>query len=397
MTIREQAPTVGYVEPATWTRDTNGDVEAGIYIHFPFCRHLCTYCDFDTFAGLDGLVDSYVDAAVRQIATSPLVRATTLYVGGGTPSMMGPEQASRLMDASRERFGLGRDAEATIEANPNDMSFERLHGFREAGFNRLSVGVQSVSPRLLRLLGRRHSADDAATAMQAARSAGFENLSVDLMYGLPLQDSTMWRETVETVIQWGVEHVSSYMLTVEAGTPLERGVSRGTLTVPPDEEVVGMYGLANEVLARGGFHRYEISNWARPGRESAHNLTYWRNRPYLGIGAGAAGCWGGRRYKVLPSVQAYIKGARSGKIPLSENEPQDRRRDMSDTLMLGLRLDEGVSVRRFRERYGEGLDEQFGEVLAWGESNGLLERSGDSLRLTERGVLLSNELFQRLL
>ncbi len=388
---------VGYLEPVSGLGDSDGAAEAAIYLHFPFCRHLCTYCDFDTFAGLDHLIEEYVLAAARQIETSPPAKATSLYIGGGTPSIMSPQQAETLAAGCRKRFGLKSEAETTIEANPTDMELDRLLGFRDAGFNRLSIGVQSANARLLRLLGRRHSAEDARIALRTARCAGFENVSVDLIYGVPMQDVSIWRDTLETVVDWGVEHLSCYMLTVEPGTPLDRGVSRGTLQLPPEDEVVAMYELARYLLSSAGYRHYEISNWARPGHESAHNLTYWRNQPYLGIGAGAAGYWAGRRYKLFPNVRAYVEGARDGRIPLCEDEVEDPRRSASETLILGLRLEEGVSLDGYLRRHGTSPYDVFGEALSWGEGAGLLMKVDDRLKLTERGVLLSNELFERLL
>jgi oxygen-independent coproporphyrinogen III oxidase len=370
---------------------------AAIYVHFPFCRHICTYCDFDTFPGLERLIDGYVDAAVAQIAGSPRVRATSLYVGGGTPSLMSPEQVARLADACRGRFDLQPECEATLEANPSGLDIEKMRGFRAAGFNRLSIGVQSADLRLLRLLGRRHGPKDAEETVRLAREAGFENISLDLIYGVPKQDREIWLSTLAAVTSWGVEHLSCYALSVEAGTPMERAVERGTLVVPPDEEVVAMYEAAGSFLSSEGYHRYEISNWAKPGRESSHNLTYWRNGQYLAIGAGAAGCWGGRRYKLLPVVPAYIEGVRLGRVPLSEDEEIDRRRAMSDSLILGLRLAEGVSLPDFRARYGDDPTQQFGEAIQWGVSAGLLYQEDGRLRLTEQGILLSNELFLRLI
>ncbi|HEX9016529.1 MAG TPA: radical SAM family heme chaperone HemW [Chloroflexota bacterium] len=375
----------------------DGPVRAAVYVHFPFCRHMCTYCDFDTFTGMEALIDSYVAAAESQILAMPECSASSLYVGGGTPSIMNPEQAGRLIQAGKQRLGLSDEAEVTIEANPTDMDERRLAGFRSAGYNRLSVGVQSADPRLLRLLGRRHSSEDAARAVATARSAGFHNISVDLIYGVPKQSLRMWRETLEEVVGWGVEHLSCYMLTVEPGTPMERGVQRGTLVVPPDEEVVAMYSHAVEWLGSRGFRRYEISNWALPGRESRHNLTYWRNQPYLAIGAGAAGYVRGVRYKIQPRIGAYVAGVRDGKVPLSEWEEEDKHRRMSETLSLGLRLDEGVSLPAFVAEYGQPPEEEFGRSIEWGLAGGLLVRDKERLRLTERGILFSNELFERLL
>ncbi|MHB1161053.1 MAG: radical SAM family heme chaperone HemW [Chloroflexota bacterium] len=370
---------------------------AAIYVHVPFCTHLCTYCDFDTFTGSEGWMAGYVEAVVEQIRRSPRVRATSLYVGGGTPSLMSPAQAGALVQACRDRFQLPTEAEAAIEANPSGLTPARLQGFRRAGFNRLSLGVQSTDVRLLRLLGRRHKAEESAAATKAARGAGFANLSVDLLYGVPTQEPASWEATLEAAVGWGVDHLSCYALTVEAGTPMDRGVSRGTLQLPPDEGVVAMYEVARRLLGQAGYRRYEISNWALPGRESAHNLTYWRNRPYLGIGAGAAGCHEGRRYKIAPAIAQYIEGVWAGRVPLQEEERLDRRRALSDSLILGLRLEEGISLDQLRRRHGESPEHIFGDALEWASEWGLLERSGDRLKLTEQGVLLSNELFARLL
>ena len=369
----------------------------GIYVHFPFCRSRCSYCDFDTFAGLEDLVDPYLDAAIQQIRMSLQAGGSTLYVGGGTPSLMHPDRAGELVEACRERFCLPAEAEVTLEANPGDLGAGRLKGFRLAGFTRLSLGVQSADERLLRLLGRRHRCEDARRALDAAREAGFQNVGIDLIYGAPLQDETTWMRTLETVVEWGPEHISCYMLSLETGTPLERAVARGDVPPPSDDAAVSMYVAACRLLADAGYLRYEISNWARPGFECTHNLVYWRNRPYLGIGAGAAGCWRGRRYRILGDVRAYLEGVRHGRLPLVEDEAVDVRRSMSDTLILGLRLDEGVSREQFRARYGVMPEATFGDALEWAEGCGLLERTEDRLRLTERGILLSNELFLRLL
>ncbi len=399
--MKESTPTIaGYLEllqDSAASSDRLIDGSVAIYVHIPFCSYLCTYCDFDTFVGRLGWIEPYVDAVVRQIRCSPRVRASSLYLGGGTPSLLSTEEAARIVQACREQFALDPETETALEGNPHGLSLERLVGLRAAGFNRLSLGLQSTDARLLRLLGRRHREADAAAVVDAARSAGFRNLSLDLLFGVPLQDLEMWRSTLETVITWGVEHISCYALTVETGTPMERGVTRGTLHVPPDEAVVEMYELAGESLKAAGYRRYEISNWALPGYESAHNLVYWRNQSYLGIGAGAAGCWDGRRYKIAPTIEGYVEGVNNGRIPLVEGEQIDARRAMSDTLILGLRLEEGVSRAAFRGRYGVDPEASFGEALAWAREWGLLEDDGQRLRLTHQGVLLSNELFERLL
>jgi oxygen-independent coproporphyrinogen-3 oxidase len=310
---------------------------------------------------------------------------------------MSADQAARLLSACRERFSLPPAAETTLEANPAGLEAGPLAEFRRAGFNRLSLGVQSVDARLLKILGRRHRREDVEETVRRAREAGFQNLSVDLIYGVPRQDLSTWQETLEGVVAWGVEHISCYMLTVEPGTPMERGVQKGVLRLPAEEEVVEMYRTATRVLGGAGFRRYEISNWARPGRESAHNLVYWRNEPYLALGAGAAGYWRGQRYKIRPDLGAYLRGVAAGQVPLAEQDTPDAHRAMSDTLILGLRLEEGVSKERFQRRHGTTPEAAFGDALSWGLSLGLLEDTPDRLRLTEEGILLSNELFEKLL
>jgi len=371
--------------------------EAAIYVHIPFCTHICTYCDFDTFARREGWIPTYVEAAVEQITRSTAIRATSLYVGGGTPSLLSVEQAGCLLEACRTHFLMDHAAEATMEANPWRLGEDLLRGLRDVGFNRLSLGVQSCDPRLLRLLGRRHGPDDAAAAVLAARAAGFANISVDLLYGVPTQDLESWALTLERVVRWGVDHISCYALSLEPGTPLERAVNRGRVPAPSDDTAAEMYQVARQLLGAAGYRRYEISNWALPGKESCHNITYWKNRPYLGIGAGAAGYWEGRRYKIARSIERYVEGVRAGRLPLQEDEPADDHRAMSDTLVLGLRLEEGVRIDEFMSRHGTRPEAVFGEALRWAEDMGLLERTADCLRLTERGILLSNELFSRLL
>lgn len=368
-----------------------------IYVHFPFCRHLCTYCDFDKFAGLEALIEPYVDAVCRQIADSPRVAATSLYVGGGTPSLMNEAQAARIVGACAHRFSLDSSAEATIEANPTELPARRAAEFRDAGFNRLSIGAQSTDPAVLRLLGRRHSAEQASEAVANAFHAGFRNVSVDLMYGVPKQDHKSWASTLAAVVDWGVQHLSCYMLTFEEGTPLHRGVARGSIPLPGEDETLRMHETAREQLAAAGYRRYEISNWALPGFEAIHNLEYWKNHEFLGIGAGAAGYWDGRRYKVAPGVRGYIEGVGAGNAPLQEDELVSARQALSDTMILGLRLAEGVSEAGFEARHGLKPDQAFGEALAWAREMDLLGHSEGRCRLTERGILLSNELFQRLL
>lgn len=393
--------TIGYLTLRS-TCEANGKnwppSEAVIYLHFPFCRSKCIYCDFDSFSGLEHLIDIYLEAVVQQIRCSPSVRrGTSLYVGGGTPTLMNPSDAATLVRECRNRFGLSEDAEITLEANPSDLDREKLMGYRNAGFNRLSIGIQSNEERLLRILGRRHGRDEARQSVLDAREAGFSNVSVDLIFGLPHQSQHIWEGTLREVAGWGLEHISCYSLTAEPGTVLAQEIAQGRLSQPSEDEIVEMYRTAETVLVEQGYHRYEISNWSKPGFESRHNLAYWRLRPYLGIGAGAVGFWNGRRYKITPDIQCYIEGVRSGRLTLCEDDEIDKRQAMSDFMILGLRLAEGVSVVQFEARFGMPPQAVFGESLEWGIREGLLELQGERLALTSHGTLLSNELFERLL
>lgn len=389
--------TAGYLPLIDMNNLVRPGPEAAIYLHFPFCRRRCSYCDFDSFSGLESLIGLYLEAVVEQIRHSPAAQGRSLYIGGGTPSLMAPSSAAALVRGCGNHFGLPADAEITLEANPSDLDRGKLEGYRDAGINRLSIGIQSTDGELLRLLGRRHGKEEAWRSVLAARDTGFGNVSVDLIFGLPHQNLDIWEGTLRDVAGWGVEHISCYSLTVEPGTALEKKIEKGLLSQPPEEEAVEMYRLAERVLAGLGYRKYEISNWSKPGFESQHNLSYWRLHPYLGIGAGAASFWSGRRYKISPDIRRYIKGAQAGQLPLCEDGRIDQHRAMSDFMILGLRLSEGISDAQFEARFETTPQAVFGEALDWGFREGLLERRGDRLALTPQGTLLSNELFEKLL
>lgn len=385
------------------------DEAASLYVHIPFCRTRCTYCAFNTYAGLDALIGPYLDALQREMAlvgqAAPHPRAHTLYLGGGTPSLLTPAQVAGVVAAAQAHLGLAEGVEITLEANPGDLSADRLAGFRAAGVNRLSLGVQSAHADELRMFGRRHSSAEAGEAFRRARAAGFSNVSIDLIYGAPNQTRHKWRESLDTLLSWGPDHVSLYSLTLEPGTPLARRVERGTLPAPDPDLAADMYDDARARLSREGLAQYEISNWARPGCESQHNRQYWLNRPFLGMGAGAHGSAAGVRTWNVNPVREYIARVMAGEaqaFPLSPAfegyEVIDLPLEMSETVILGLRLvHEGVSKSGFAWRFGRSLDEVFGPALEALEQAGLLAINGDQVRLTERAYLVSNQVFVRLL
>ncbi len=381
-----------------------------LYSHIPFCRTRCAYCDFNTYAGLGHLIDPYVTALLQEIegialsAPDPLT-AHTLYLGGGTPSLLAPEQLQAIVRACRTHCGLTSESEVSLEANPRTLTLDKLLAFRQAGVNRISLGVQSAHEQELRLLGRSHSFPDAAEAFRLARRAGFDNLSVDLIYGLPTQTRRSWRETLDATLAWGPEHLSLYGFTLEPGTPIQRQVEEGRLAEPDPDLAADMYEDARARLDAAGLRQYEISNWAQPGYECRHNRQYWLNRPYLGFGAGAHGAAGDLRYWNVRSVLGYIErmthGARRD-FPLSPaaegHERIDRPLAMAETMILGLRLvQDGVSKADFLARFGCPPEEAFGQAISELLHLGLLWEDAGALRLAERAYLISNQVFLRFL
>ncbi|MBC7227107.1 MAG: radical SAM family heme chaperone HemW [Thermoflexales bacterium] len=366
-----------------------------LYIHIPFCRSRCTYCAFNTYAGREALIPAYGEALCTEIRAAPSAPAHTVYFGGGTPSMLPPDTLARILRCLREHFPLSPDVEVTLEANPGTVDPAYLRAARGLGVNRLSLGVQSVHPDELRLLGRRHTWEDAVGAVRAARAAGLENVNLDLIYGLPGQALSDWQETLEAALSLAPDHLSLYALTLEEGTPLQERVARGELPPPDDDAAAEMYEWAEARLAQAGYLHYELSNWARSERHLCrHNLTYWYNELYLGLGAGASSWWGGRRWTNARHPEEYIRRLAAGRSVAEEVEEIPLRLEMGETMMMGLRLVEGVSDARFRARFGVGLAEAFGAELARLVGQGLLEWDGRTARLTPRGRLLGNWVFR---
>ncbi|MSQ13661.1 MAG: radical SAM family heme chaperone HemW [Dehalococcoidia bacterium] len=394
-----------------------------LYLHIPFCQTKCSYCDFNTYAGINDLIPGFVRALCGEIAQwgrllgGPEVE--TVFFGGGTPSLLSPEQLALVMDTIRGSFRLSPGAEVTTEANPEDVTRERMAGFLACGVNRVSMGVQTLDRGLLKVLGRRHTVERAGEAMKAARAAGFTSINLDLMYGLSLQTLDQWRATLQGVLALRPEHLSAYCLTLEEGTALHRWVRRGSLPEPDEDLAADMYNLAEDVLGQTGYRHYEISNWTLPGQECRHNLVYWRNGPYLGVGPGAHSHLGGYRFATGLSPHEHLRNVAAWEtrrqtresilsepllksIPtVAEVEAIDRRLEMAETAMLALRLDEGLDLGAFEDRFGQAADDAFPGVFAEMREAGLVDITesldGPCCVLTPRGRLLSNEVFQRLL
>lgn len=383
-----------------------------LYLHIPFCTAKCGYCDFNSYAGQEHMIPSYTQTLLREAqlwrkATKDRPIAT-VFLGGGTPSLLPLEGVNELFGGLRDVFAFEPDAEVTLEANPGSLDEAYLRGLLDAGINRLSIGVQSLHDDELRALDRLHSADDARAAYRAARAAGYANVNLDLIFGLSEQPLERWQATLEEALELRPEHLSLYALTVEEGTPLANAVARGRTPAPDPDNQADQYEWTQERLAQAGYEQYEISNWSLPGYRCRHNLTYWDCREYLGLGAGAHSYLNGVRFSTAKLPEAYASlvdeswsNAQSGgDTPMRQvvsGETITPQLAMSDTLILGLRLLEGVRVERFVERYGRDPFDAFGPQLRESIELGLLELSDGYLRLTERGRFLANEVFTRLL
>lgn len=405
----------------TKNADEHRSSQVGIYVHIPFCRRRCTYCDFNTYAGLLSLEDAYVAAIVSEARMRSeraiSAQARTLYFGGGTPSLLAIESIDSIVETVRREFGLPWEAEVTLEANPGTLTPAHLDGLREAGITRLSLGVQSSHSAELLMLGRIHTWGEAVASYRAARVAGFDNISLDLMYALPGQTLGQWCETVGRCLELGPEHLSLYALTLEPGTPLAETLALGEVPSPDPDLAADMYEVASEMLHEAGFWQYEISNWARgdnpapavwalppdgkteniSSHVSVHNLIYWRNEPWLGLGAGAHSWFRERRWSNLPHPQTYINAMRSGHLQGYSEAPVSRVTLSGETMMMGLRLAEGITDGRLYEMLGQHLGDLYGGVIDRLAEHRLIGWDGERVRLTERGRLLGNLVFQEFL
>jgi oxygen-independent coproporphyrinogen III oxidase len=419
-----------------------------LYIHIPFCHRRCSYCDFNTYANMDDRMEAYVAALCRELTSlhhwwldavpsalvggstpqhgaseQGLLRAQlrpTIFLGGGTPSMLPLPLMERVLRAADTLVPLDA-AEVTVEANPGTvLGRNYLRGLRDLGVNRLSMGVQSLHDPTLRMLGRIHTAQEAYDSFADARAAGFDNINLDFIFGLPGQSAAQWHDTLDTIGSWGAEHFSLYGLILEENTPLWSQVQGGRLSLPDDDATAAMYEAASDRLGAAGYTQYEISNWCRNGDEvkfeavdavspdhsvarslclpayaCQHNVAYWLNADYLAAGAGAHGHVRGRRYYDVLAIDAYIAAVASGEPPVAEVLELTPDDIAAETMLMGLRLACGVGYAHFRERTGRELAAVYGPVLDALVASGLLARDASGVRLTQRGRMLGNQVFQQ--
>ncbi len=372
-----------------------------VYVHIPFCAKHCAYCDFNTYVerSQSVLVQATVAAIQRDIeragreltAQDRPVVVPTIFFGGGTPTFLQGEQLAAILRTVRDNLDVLPNAEISSEANPGSSDAEKFAAMRGAGFNRLSVGVQSFDDGLLVALDRFHTAGEAERALAAARDAGFANLNLDLMFGLPKQNMPLWETTLERALALGTEHLSLYALTLEPGTRFERLDAGGKLDLPDEDVELTMYERSIATLTAAGLEHYEVSNFARSGFRSQHNQVYWRNEEYLGIGPGAVSYLGGRRWKRERLPARYNAKVEAGADLAVESECLDTEGALGETMMLGLRLREGLPLQTVRARFGIEPLTHFAAQIARLQSDGLITLHNDTLRLTHRGLLFAND------
>jgi oxygen-independent coproporphyrinogen-3 oxidase len=370
----------------------------GIYLHIPFCRSRCSYCDFATDIYEGGLAERYVDALVGEIGVfarvEPGAAVDTIYLGGGTPSLLRPEQLERILGAVHERFDVAAGAEVTMEMNPGTLTPEILEKFRAAGVNRASFGAQTFDDDELRRLGRRHTAADVRQTIDELRGAGFANVSFDLIAGLPAQTMEAWERNLNNALSLHPEHLSLYLLEVHEGTPLADQIRKGHQPRPNDDLAAEMYEVMVDRVTSAGYVHYEISNFARPGYESRHNSKYWTGAPVYGFGCSAHSFDGARtRWSNERDTARYVELVRAQVHSVVETVELDEREARGESIFLGLRLLRGLDLRAHRDRFGSDLRDEFGADLVRLSEAGLIELDDQVLRLTRHGAVLSNEVF----
>ena len=383
-----------------------------IYIHIPFCTKRCGYCDFNTFSGKESLIPLYFDSLQKEIIeisnrfqNSPNIK--TLFFGGGTPSIVPIKEYQQLFSVIYDCFVLKDDAEITLEANPGSISIDYLQLLRKLGFNRLSIGVQSTQDRELQILNRIHNRNQVFNSIQNARRADFQNINIDLIFGLPFQTMEVWEKSLTEIIAQDPEHISIYALSIEKGTPFSIKVSNDEYLLPENDTYAEMYDNAREILNSHGYVHYEISNWAKEGFESIHNKQYWLDNDYIGVGAGAHSQYNGYRYSNISSLIRYIQKINQNtrnsqtddyEFPMTsalyDHQFLDRHHRMLEMMMLGLRMTkDGVSKERFKNRFNMDLNMVFKKEIAKLLEDGLVEWKLDTLKLTERAQFIGNQVF----
>ncbi len=370
---------------------------AGLYIHVPFCSSKCNYCDFNSYSGKINLAESYFKSMKKEIelykAEVKDYLIDTIFIGGGTPSVVNDRYIYEILENCRTEYSISDNCEISIESNPGTLSIEKLKTYKNAGVNRISIGLQAYQDKLLKYLGRCHSNKDFTESVENAKKSEFENINADVIFGIPGQTLDDWKETLGYLVSLGINHISAYSLKIEEGTKFGSMEEEGKLIQVEDELDREMYHYAVDFLNENGFKQYEISNFAREGYECKHNLTYWKCTDYLGLGAGAHSCLKGTRFSNKEAIEGYIELLKCGEKPVYEKFTLDITDKMSEYMFLGLRLTYGVTGKEFFERFNQDMFKKYKDIFAKLESKRLIEIIGDTVRLTRLGFDLANQVF----
>ena len=385
--------------------------EFGLYIHIPFCRQKCFYCDFPSFAGREKKIDKYLQALEQEFAllrqrlyqkdnvrdTERKFAPRTIYIGGGTPTALNAHQLAKLLEIVQKHVAMAKTEEFTVEMNPGTVDREKLLLLQQAGVNRLSVGVQSFDDNCLQKIGRIHTAQEAVNTIELAHNLGFDNISLDLIYGLPQQDREILTQSVARALTLPVQHISIYGLQLEEGTAFHRMEALGKLQLPADELVEAMHDYIVEKLPEAGYQRYEISNYALPGYESKHNLSYWQDVDYMGLGSGAHSYWQGTRYENPRGIDDYISALEAGRLPATLEEQVDRQAHMEEYCFLGLRTAAGIDKNLFQQKFAVDLFAVYGRTIEKLVAQDLLQHTAKGIALTPLGMKYGNQVFAEFL
>ena len=369
----------------------------GLYIHIPYCIHKCGYCDFNSHPIKQDEMDHYIDALVVEMKHYAKIYTNTniiktIFLGGGTPTTLNPFQLERILKECVNEFTIASNAEITIEANPATVGIELMKSIRTMGYNRISIGVQSFDKAELKLLDRAHGPKEIHSTVDCARKAGFDNLSLDLMFAVPNQSLSSWENNLTKALEKNPEHLSTYNLTIEQGTAFSKLQSNGKLIMPDDDHQLELYKKTIERLTKKGFHHYEISNFARRGKECKHNITYWENKNTLGLGAGASSYMNGTRFKNINLPAHYIRQVKEKKIAVEHSETLEPRQAMGETIMLGLRLLQGISIHQFEKRFQISFINLFRNIISALKEKELVIIEKDYLRLSQKGLFWADSV-----
>ncbi len=372
-----------------------------LYVHIPFCQKKCYYCDFNSYSGKQHLIKDYIEALKKEIIMYKFIlnnyRIDTIFFGGGTPSILEGDQITDIIDTIKKHYVVRDGAEISIEANPGALNYNKLKKYYSSGINRLSIGLQACQDNLLKTLGRIHSFEDYLKNLKEARKAGFTNINTDLIFSLPGQKKEHWEKCLEKIVSLDMPHISAYSLIVEEGTPLNNWVKNKIVALPDEEIQLKMYHHTIKYLKEKGYIHYEISNFAKSGFQCKHNMVYWYNKQYIGLGAGSHSYFNKKRFSNVNGIEEYIDLVKSNKTPIEDEIDVSIKDEISETMFLGLRLIEGISIDEFTKRFNISPFEIYEKQIKKFSEQGLLEWDKTHIRLTQKGIDISNIVFQEML